>query len=205
MRHGGVGCAHDLLLDEEQLVGTEDRAGQRRVLGSGPVRMRAVGFVARQLEHLRTEGGEHALGWLRRWKRHVGRGVIRVEIVRHRRQGFRIIKTAQPGHHRAVGHADAQHEATAGLFGESHRHLLHHTRVPVEDVGDAGGEPQLAGMRRQHRNNGKRVLAGGLRKPQRGVTEGFDPLRQGDRIGAGHGLGMGPNTGCAEFAHNAGR
>ena len=80
-----VGEDHGLL-GREQLPRAEPFARLRGVLRRHEVRVRAVGAVAGEVEHLRAERGQHHRHRLRRLRPHVDRRVHRVEVGAHGRE-----------------------------------------------------------------------------------------------------------------------
>src|SRR5690606_17500543 len=90
--------------------------------------------------------------------------------------------------------ADPQHEAAAALLRHRVRRLDHRTGVAVEDVRDAAGEHQRAGVRREVRGVGERVPTEGLGQPERAVAQRLDLLRDLDRDRRAHPVGGAPDA-----------
>jgi hypothetical protein len=94
----------DRLLDREHPIGSEDLARATGVLGRHQIGVRAGGAIAREVEHPRSERGEHAA-----IRRHGGLGGVElVEVLAHRGQRSGIALAD----HRPVAGAEPEHEAT---------------------------------------------------------------------------------------------
>ena len=198
-----VGREHDLLLDAEQLVGPEDRSGFRGVLGRRPVGMRAVRVRARELEHLRPERGEQRRWLFRRRRSAIRRRAHRFEVRAHLRERLRIVELSHSGDHGGVAHAEAQHEAVAGLLGERQRGLLHRPGMTVEDAGDPGGERQSRSLRGEVRDVRHRISTDGVWQPQGRVAQRLDPRRElAGRLDR-HPVGEVPDARCLQSISDA--
>ncbi len=106
-----VGVEYDRELDRDQRIGTEDLAGRRDVLHRDEVGVRARRAGSCELEHLRTERGEHA----RVDGERVGRAVEPVEELDHLREGLAVTTGIPVVDERRVAHTQAQQEARPPL------------------------------------------------------------------------------------------
>ena len=95
---------------------------------------------------------------------------------------------AHAGDEVAVADAEAEQEAAGERLGEGLLAGGHGHGVAGVDVGDAGGELELARGRQQDRRRDERVAADGLGHPQGTEAELLDDLRGALGLGGGEGV-----------------
>ena len=167
------------------------------------VRVGAGGLLRRQLEHLgpkRSEDDRDGFGWCHRREK---RRFHRLEIGLHERVGLAVFDPTDLAHDGGARHPDAQHHPATGCFGDGVRALEHHPRGTVVDIGDARRKAKGRRCCANQRQLCERVTAKGLPDPQSLIAERFDPLPEGNNIGARQAFRRKPNPTCVMGADDS--
>ncbi len=122
-----------------------------------------------------------------------------VEIGSHGADGFAVFVTANARHQWRVRHAQSQHKAPGGQFGDGLVNGIHRHRVARVDIGNTGGENQLLGVGGHKTDDGEGVAAHCLRYPESGVTPLLQLLCELHGLGCRHIVDKGPDAQFAEF------
>ena len=131
-----------------------------------------------QLHHLDAKGRQQDRRGRIGHRRAIGRILHRLEIRAHRGQRTLVLMSTSV-HQRHVADTDAEDEAARPGFGQRSGSVDHRRRVPDPDVGDSGGDRDLAGGGKDQGAGGKRLTANRLSDPDRPETHRFD---LGDRL-----------------------
>jgi hypothetical protein len=166
-----IGLEKDSLLRRQQLRRAEDLARTRSVLGRHVVRVRAVGALRRQREHLRAQGGEHALGRLCGLSGDIHRGVHALQVFAHRRQRWKVDLPAKTLDHRLMAHAQPEHEPPRERLGDGLPAPGHRHRVASVDLRDAGADRDAVRPLEEEGGVHERISADGVRDPDGAVPE----------------------------------
>jgi hypothetical protein len=159
----------------------------------------AARAAARQAQHGRPQRGQHQRRVLGRLRAAVEGALHGVEILRHRRHGLAVLVLAEAGDEMLVRDAEPQHEAPAGELGQRLLDRAHRHRIARVDVGNAGGQQEPLGARRQVAVECERVASDRFGNPQRRVAERLDAARERRRLVGRQEVQEGPHAEASEI------
>ena len=190
---------HDLLFGAEKLVGTENRPRAPGVLRRHHIGMRAIRFVPREFEHLRSERRQDRRRRFSRRHRHVLSRLHPAEILAHRRHRLPIDVSANILDQQPMRNSDSEQESPVALFGKGQLRRLHGHRVACIDIRDPRRDDESTRMIEQPGCEDERVAPARVREPERRITHLLDSLSELDRLVARESIRVEPDPAAIQI------
>ena len=156
--------------------------------------MGAVCTRGGELQHQRSQGGDHDGRFLLRLRAAIERLADRFEVLAHLRHRRFVLVAAQVGNEVGVGDAEPENEAARQHLGQRLVDRPRRHRVASVDVRDAGGVRDALRAGAEICDQRERVATDRLGRPQRSVALRFDGGRELRRLGRREAVESGPDA-----------